>query len=160
MNVNLFESNRENLLLIHQIVSCFRKQRYHEGTSKLSAFLRNLDDITEFLLSKNDSCSSELQEILLAILNAQDNMDYILLADILEGDLLPFLQKVQIELCNDGNAVIPDNLQRNLSVLRRVDYDLYCILQDDSKTDNSSGKLIPSIAINGQITLQQKEFFL
>lgn len=60
MNANLFESNRENLLLIPQIVSCFRKQRYHEGTSKLSAFLRNLDDITEFLLSKNDSCSSEL----------------------------------------------------------------------------------------------------
>lgn len=39
MNANLFESNRENLLLIPQIVSCFRKQRYHEGTSKLSAFL-------------------------------------------------------------------------------------------------------------------------
>ena len=156
MNANLFESNRENLLLIPQIVSCFRKQRYHEGTSKLSAFLRNLDDITEFLLSKNDSCSSELQEILLAILNAQDNMDYILQADILDGDLLPLLQKVQIELCNDGNAVIPDNLQHNLSVLRQMDYDLYCILQDDSKTDNSSGKLIPSIAINGQITLQQK----
>lgn len=83
-------------------------------------------------------------------------MDYILQADILDGDLLPLLQKVQIELCNDGNAVIPDNLQHNLSVLRQMDYDLYCILQDDSKTDNSSGKLIPSIAINGQITLQQK----
>ena len=27
-----------------------------------------------------------------------------------------------------------------------MDYDLYCILRDDSKTDNSSCKLIPSIA--------------
>lgn len=100
MKKHIFEINQQNLLLIYEVVQSFRQQSFFVGTSKLSQLLKNMNDVAEFIFSQEDckAMAVELQQILPPLLQAQSNQDYILQADILEGDMLPLLQKLQIWL--------------------------------------------------------------
>ena len=98
MNKAVIANNRECQILIPQIIRDFRAQRYYRGSNMLVALIRNLSEITEEILRANEPNidGAEWLMILEAIMEAQKNEDNILLADILEGDLLPYLEKLQI----------------------------------------------------------------
>lgn len=76
--------------------------------------LGNLDTVAGYIFSQEDSkaLADELQLILLALLDAQDNCDYVLQADIIEGDLLPLLQKLQIAFQERDLVQVPDFLSK------------------------------------------------
>lgn len=53
------------------------------------------------------------------ILNAQENKDYVLLADLLELQLVPFLQSLQEAVrCYDRVSTNPDSWKRNMEILK------------------------------------------
>lgn len=54
MKKHIFEINRQNLLLVYEIIQSFRKQSFFVGTSKLSQLLKNMNDVAEFLFSQKD----------------------------------------------------------------------------------------------------------
>ena len=112
----IFEKNKQNLLLINEIVDAYRKQNFFAGSLKLSALLKNLNYVVEVIFSREEcrDLAGELEQILPALLQAQDNQDYILQADILEGDLLPSLQKIQIKLQEDGMPQASDFFENNM----------------------------------------------
>ena len=116
----IFEKNKQNLLLINEIVDAYRKQNFFAGSLKLSALLKNLNSVVEVIFSREDcrNLAGELEQILPALLQAQDNQDYILQADILEGDLLPSLQKIQIKLQEDGMPQASDFFENNMLILK------------------------------------------
>ena len=84
---DIFENNKQNLLLINEIVANYRKQNFFVGSLKLSALLKNINSVVEVIFSREDcrDLAGELEQILPALLQAQGNLDYILQADILEG---------------------------------------------------------------------------
>ncbi len=63
--------------------------------------------------------------MLTAIMEAQKNKDGILIADILEGDLLPYLQKLQILWQQEKEIQLPNYLEANSNSIRKTNAALY-----------------------------------
>lgn len=137
MDIKLFYNNQQSIKLSYEIVESFRKQNFYIATSELTKLLGNLDTVAGYIFSQEDykSLADELQLILPALLDAQDNCDYVLQADIIEGDLLPLLQKLQIAFQERDLVQVPDFFEQNMSSLL-------------------SDKFTLSLAINGQPTAQ------
>ena len=151
----IFENNKQSLLMINEIVDNYRKQNFFVGSSKLSALLRNINSVVEVIFSREDcrDLTGELEQILPALLQAQDNQDYILQADILEGDLLPLLQKIQIKMQEDSTPHAPNFFENNMLILEEKNERLYKILQN---VRNDNAKYVIASAINGQQTVQAR----
>lgn len=110
MDIKLFYNNQQSIKLSYEIVESFRKQNFYIATSELTKLLGNLDTVAGYIFSQEDykSLADELQLILPALLDAQDNCDYVLQADIIEGDLLPLLQKLQIAFQERDLVQVPE----------------------------------------------------
>lgn len=152
---DIFENNKQNLLLINEIVANYRKQNFFVGSLKLSALLKNINSVVEVIFSREDcrDLAGELEQILPALLQAQGNQDYILQADILEGDLLPLLQKIQIKLQEDDTPQVSDFLENNMLILKEKNERLYKVLQN---VQGDNAKYVIASAINGQPTVQAR----
>lgn len=156
MDIKLFYNNQQSIKLSYEIVESFRKQNFYIATSKLIKLLGNLDTVAGYIFSQEDfkELADELQLILPALLDAQDNCDYFLQADIIEGDLLPLLQKIQIAFQERDLVQVPDFFERNMIALKQYDFSLYRVLdkenEDEGKNSLLSDKLTLSLAINGQ----------
>ena len=160
MDIKLFYNNQQSIKLSYEIAESFRKQNFYIATSKLTKLLGNLDTVAGYIFSQEDfkAFADELQLILPALLDAQDNCDYILQADIIEGDLLPLLQKLQIAFQERDLVQVPDFFERNMKALKDYDFGLYKLLNKENLIEgrNSllSDKFTLSLAINGQPTAQ------
>ena len=157
MEKQLFELNQQNLSLIYEVIHNFREQKFFTGTSKFSSLLINMNKVAEFVFSQENTreLAEELQQILPALLQAQSNQDYILQADILEGDVMPLLQRVQMRLQEQQNAVVNDYWENNIQALQQKEEKLYQVL---CKKESESGwlpeeKYQVMLAINGQPTV-------
>ena len=76
----------------------------------------------EMELVNPEGVSASLQDILVA----QENKDYVLLADLLELQLVPFLQSVQEAIRTyDVASIEPSVWERNISVLKQKDETLW-----------------------------------
>lgn len=160
MDIKLFYNNQQSIKLSYEIVESFRKQNFYIATSKLIKLLGNLDTVAGYIFSQEDfkELADELQLILPALLDAQDNCDYFLQADIIEGDLLPLLQKIQIAFQERDLVQVPDFFEQNMSSLKEYDFGLYKLLNKENlieeKNSLLSDKFTLSLAINGQPTAQ------
>lgn len=69
---DIFENNKQNLLLINEIVANYRKQNFFVGSLKLSALLKNINSVVEVIFSREDcrDLAGELEQILPALLQA------------------------------------------------------------------------------------------
>ena len=160
MDDKLFDYNRYSITLICEVVQDFRKQNFFMGASKFSQLLKYLDKIAQFIFLNEDceTIAEELHQILPALLQAQNSQDYILQADILEGDLLPLLQKLQIWLQNNTKVKLHNYARENMAVLQQKNRELYMQLRESHSTDEegSHGRYAVTLAINGQPTIQVK----
>lgn len=160
MDIKLFYNNQQSIKLSYEIVESFRKQNFYIATSELTKLLGNLDTVAGYIFSQEDykSLAEELQLILPALLDAQDNCDYVLQADIIEGDLLHLLQKLQIAFQERDLVQVPDFFEQNMSSLKEYDFGLYKLLNKENlieeKNSLLSDKFTLSLAINGQPTAQ------
>lgn len=51
---DIFEKNKQNLLLINEIVDNYRKQNFFIGSSKLSTLSKNINSVVEVIFSRED----------------------------------------------------------------------------------------------------------
>ena len=51
---DIFENNKQNLLLINEIVANYRKQNFLVGSMKLSALLKKNNNVVEVIISSED----------------------------------------------------------------------------------------------------------
>ena len=147
MNKSVITNNRECQIQIPKIIREFRAQRYYRGSNMLVALIRNLSGITEEILSANDENidSAEWLMMLEAIMEAQKNEDNILLADILEGDLLPYLQRILILWQQNCQMELPDYWEENLTSIRKTNKDFAKYLEGNE----TEARYESFFAING-----------
>ena len=152
---NIYDLNQQCLLWIPQIVNNFRKQSFFTGSCIMRNLISALDVLTEKLeiLHETDFIS-----ILQAILQAQENRDYILLSDILECDLLLCLQSIQIKMQGEETQKAPDYWEKNMTELQEHAEDEYQELYKtlSSAPISSSDRYKQMFAINGQPTVKVK----
>lgn len=150
----IFETNKESILLIPQIVKAVRRQFIYTCSVQMKKLIEYLQ-ITIAEMGRevwNDITVDELFQILQAVVEAQESSDYILQADILEGDLLPFLQKLQLEIMAKENNEYPNYFEANLAALRLKDECLSDLIETNGEKTDCEYTIVP--AINGQPTIR------
>ena len=158
---SIYEANQKCLLLIPKIVLNLRKQFFFKASKQFLEVIASLSDMLKKLPQEKDIDAdiNEIMELLQGLVRAQENQDYILIADILENDLLPMLQKIQMSILTAEE--VPDYWQSNMEALKQADAAMYNLMSDKSER---SGKYEMVRAINGQpvikVFMQQKEYFI
>lgn len=152
--IKVFEANKECLKLIPEIVSALHKQFVYTCASNMKILVSCLEIIAAGISRKEIEGIdlSELFQILQAIVETQEKEDFCMLADILEGDLEPFLQKLQMYIMNNEEIEYPDFWQINMVSLLKKDEKLYEQIQECRENSRSDFALIP--AVNGQMTMK------
>lgn len=128
---------------------------YYQGSKRVQTLIKNLGDISNYVIhQEHDNVDKqEWMSILQVFLAAQENQDYILMADVLESDILIFLQKIQNSLMSTANIEIADYWEKNLQCLKEKDRGLYDELLK-YREENAHIQFEPMMAINGQPTLK------
>lgn len=151
----VFESNKDGIQLAIEASENFRMQKFFIGSLRFKAFLEKMNGVVPYIFSQPDceNLKGELQQILPALLAAQDESDYILQADILESDIIPLLQKFQIKL-QDEAIETSDFLEQNLQALPQKE--LLTKLQEYQNTLKDGVYFEKMLAVNGQMTMRVK----
>lgn len=159
MQKEVFLKNRDCLVKIPKIVYFFKKQMFFEGSKLARDLIKELNDISNYIMVSAMSEEEKQQWLLIlqAFLNAQENKDYILMADILERDMLAFLEKLQEAMILSDDIVIDGYWDANMESLQIANPSLYQVILRDSEdiTKQSTGiQYEPMFAMNGQPTLK------
>lgn len=105
------------------ITECFRVQDYFQGNKYMHIFVTKINDM---LTNNNVFNKNEFNDIVATLeklFNAQQNEDYILLADLLDMSIVPTLQNVLTEIILSNDVLADVNfLSENLSALRHKNY--------------------------------------
>ncbi len=121
-----YDKNMITINTVNEMVTCFRQQNYNRAERMFPDWSRSFSQTIEALFTNKDyfnRCGMIVDEqsimtTMKEILQAQEQNDYILLADLLELQLLPFLSSVQdVIRQNEGTMVREDYLETNLTAL-------------------------------------------
>lgn len=126
----IFESNIKLLGETSKVVLCFREQRYDKALTILADSIDLIKDVIEKIIADqayfNLVATESLFEMLGGILEAKKNKDFIMLADLLELQLINFLIGVQELIISKEEITFDyDNYSKNISLLltRGVGFD-------------------------------------
>lgn len=101
--MELYESNKILTLLSEEIISFSRKQNFNKASRLFSEWISKTSDLAQNLVEYKadmdpDGAQCYENQLILnlkEILTAQENQDYILLADLMELNYLPFIYGIQ-----------------------------------------------------------------
>lgn len=141
--------NIQLLNYINKLVYYFRSQNYDyalrltsETINLLTPYLEVLKEYQSYFNANNIIYDMEsIMEIFNGILIAQENKDYILLADLYELQIIPLLTKLQeILTCKEGFALVDGNYQAALEIMEEKYSDIVVELKNlpelSAYTDN------------------------
>lgn len=121
----IFDRNKELLAVLSQAVLFFRECDYKEALELVADAADGIQAVTDAVLMENQyfkNVSMEsVTEMLSGIVEAKKNRDYILLADLLELQVVRFLCNIQTFIVEheDFSAFDGEDYQQNLDVLER-----------------------------------------
>lgn len=108
----------ESLLLAEESIAQFRRQNFCAGLGKVIELSKALASVTEKLVGANtyfqqwgyDVDVQNIFVVLTGVISAQEQGDYILVADLLELQLIPVLLQIQEILTANGVSMVEENL--------------------------------------------------
>lgn len=158
MDKEIFKKNKECMILIPEIIRFFRKQMYFQGSKRVQVIIKHLRDISNYVLASEGNMldKQEWLTILQVFLEAQENKDYILMSDVMESDLLEYLQRLQNHLLSIDFVLVNDCWEKNMQSIKAVDPSLYKAINKGlgNVSEDASVQFEPMFAINGQPTLK------
>ena len=147
----IYGTNVELQSIIEHIVYSCHTQNYDRVVRTFTDLTNNLMQVLEAVFADIDFYNQEMDIVnpigvnasLQDILTAQENKDYVLLADLLELQLIPFLQSLQEAIRGyDVESTNPTVWERNMQVLRDRDAILWKQLMtyhEKYEKDNAQG---------------------
>lgn len=109
-----------------EIIKSFRIQDFFHGQHGLSALLKDTEKLPA-------ECITELTDTLKDIMEAQQNKDNILIADLLEVQFLPYIETIlQQSIINEPNSICINYLDENLRLLKNDELSKKIRLNADS----------------------------
>ncbi|WFR56797.1 DUF115 domain-containing protein [Anaerocolumna sp. AGMB13025] len=148
-NKVLSEETSYYICQISKIIYYFRIQNYDYALRKMTEVLTGLGGFFGKVQQNGTNWSdygiftdyNSLNDLLTSLLESQKNKDYILLADIYEAQLLPFLFKIEEVLLYEENVYFDKNkYDEALSVISNKDIPLAADLKALSHPDNLKEK--------------------
>lgn len=122
--INLFNLNRRLIELSTSALQYYRSWSLRFAARTMKELLSAMNDF--LMLLKNSSLPpsyySSIVSILGTILSAQENNDTIMIADIIEINLIPALNTVQQSIIQENSDIsFCDMYEKNIAILRRSD---------------------------------------
>ena len=149
----IFETNRRLLGEIGKAVICFRENRYEEALENIAVNGEDLNRVAEYIIRdreyfKNVSADS-IAEMLSGILEASQNGDYVLLADLYEMQVADFICKIQELILNHEELIAYDEAayRENTSAMKAL---LREMIEERDDLDNDARKRF-RINLNAQL---------
>lgn len=137
----------EILTIVENIIIEIRRQNYANALQKQIDLSEKLLKVAGMVPEVH---SEELFCVLFEIMNAQTREDYVLYADLLELNLLPFLSKLTIEFIGDNTPQPNEQLySSNLNELSKRNHKLYEICQN---YDKSRDDIVVEFSSSGYLT--------
>lgn len=133
----IYTANIQLQEMTEKIISACHTQNYDRVVRTFTDLTARLMKVLEEVLTDLSFYNQEMEIVnpdginasLHEILTAQENKDYVLFADLLELQLAPFLQSLQEAIrCYDVESTTPDVWERNMSVLKEKNQDLWAQL--------------------------------
>lgn len=166
--------NASIIVNVDSSIVYLRQQNFDRGIRKFRLILDELEKLINIYdsvvleLSQYDLNYSKdnLLEILPNMLSAQQNRDYILLADLLELQLYPFILKVQEWIMAEVNyEPLMFNIDFNLECVRNTDMQLYNEIQKNTTINQSQESILEceyttSGLFTAKCTMGKEEFYL
>lgn len=138
---NIFYTNREIVCRIDAVIRYLRRENFYSAMNESSELIRLISESlnkiienVEYFNSRSFVMETEgILGMLNEILNAQENKDYVLFADLLELRLRMFITGMQ-EIIISNEILEPEAgiYEKNLQVLKENNYDLYREIRDFS----------------------------
>ncbi len=116
-----------NLILANVTVQSFRKQNLHAALGTMKRLTNGLVNVVQEFMTDPQLQAFELDMenvtgLLTGVMNAQENEDYVLVADLLELQMIPWLQQIQELLIGNGSFEVDENqVYQNLEGIRKQD---------------------------------------
>lgn len=125
----LFNTNRAILDTVTSTVAFFRKQDYDSGIRGFKNIIAYLQTVANILITEDERLRKDgiivdnqyLMQLLSDIMKAQEDKDYILLADLLELTLLPFFILMQEMIRQMKKTLYNDYFEINIEALAGQD---------------------------------------
>ena len=133
----IFKTNIQLLNQAEKAVYYFRIQNYDAALRHTTGILINMEatldllvDNTEYF-NKNESVLNilVLTDIIRELLDAQEDKDYILLADLYDLKVIPLFYKLQVIILADGETLQDNNYAMNLDIINGTDPQLAGLLE-------------------------------
>ncbi len=130
MILEIIKNITHSLILTNKTVQQFRIQNLHAALSTLKQLTQDLLNIVQSFINKPELQIYELDmqsfsTLLSGIMNAQENQDYILIADLLELQIIPWLQQVQELMIENASFEVDEiQVQKNIEGIRKLDASL------------------------------------
>lgn len=140
----IFIRNSKILNYSDKTIIYFRQQNYDRGlyfsTKTIDIIIEVIEDIITNSYYFNEDSSvvdiNHINQMLSGILEAQDNLDYIMLADLYELQLIPFILCLQDVIMNkEPLEYNKEQYKTNLKLIQNKDNKLYELLKQHSIDD-------------------------
>ena len=108
---------REIIISSEETVKYFRIQNFYFGNQSLKDIITSTSElVTKFSNYISEGYMNEIINSLNTLLTAQENNDYILIADMLEIQHIPLLKQLMLESLS-SNEIVPDFFVKNINFL-------------------------------------------
>ena len=131
----IYELNTKLHCCCKKAIQVLRCQNYYRGMQFLQQIRQDLDRLMSEVIKDNNLMDAELQTLfvqsLQALIQAQETEDYVLLADVLELQLLPDLNDIQTGLrqCLEHQCAQSSIWENNINCLKNRDLQLAELLE-------------------------------
>lgn len=131
----IYELNTKLQCCCKKAIQVLRCQNYYRGMQFLQQIRQDLDRLMSEVIKDNNLMDAELQTLfvqsLQALIQAQETEDYVLLADVLELQLLPDLNDIQTGLrqCLEHQCAQSSIWENNINCLKNRDLQLAELLE-------------------------------
>ncbi len=135
MTLEIIKNITHNLILANETIRHFRRQNLHAALGTMQTLTKELITIVQSFMDEKELQAYELDMdnftvLLSGVMNAQENEDYVLIADLLELQIIPWLQQVQeLLIANATFGMDEEQANYNLEGIRRCDASLAAKLE-------------------------------
>lgn len=156
----IYNQNKFLLSKIKSSIFELRKQNIYLGMKRFREFMKILPEDVIEVIEKKDYFNSELitveatyiMEVLETITMAQNQKDYILLADLMELQLIPMLISWQEVIQSKEDVLqLEDNYEQNMRYLKEYNKDLFNRIVENPQINS---EYIAEPTTNGSVTIK------
>ena len=131
----IIENISNNLILANETIQSFRKQNLHAALGTMNQLTQGLLEVVQSFMKEPELQVYELDMesftvLLSGVMNAQENEDYVLIADLLELQIVPWLQQVQELMISNASFEVDEmQVENNIEGLGKKGASLTKILE-------------------------------